>query len=180
MPQAAKKILMVIAFRDFRDPEYFIPKTAFEKAGFIIKTASNKEGIAVGADGGEAEVDVSIKDIDINGFNAVVFIGGAGCLKYLDNNDSYSLIKKAAEKKLFLAAICISPVILAKAGVLKGKRATIWSGPMAKEPIAILKANGALYQEAAVVVDGNIITANGPEAAIAFAETIIKHLRATP
>ena len=46
-----KSIVMIIAFRDFRDAEYFVPKEILEEAGVEVKTASNKLGVAVGADG---------------------------------------------------------------------------------------------------------------------------------
>ena len=53
-----KKAVMIIAFRDFRDKEYFVPKEILEKAGIEVKTASNKKGTAIGADGGDTEVDL--------------------------------------------------------------------------------------------------------------------------
>jgi protease I len=65
---------------------------------------------------------------------------------------------------------------LAKAGVLKGKKATVWSSPMDKSPIKILTQNGAIFENLDVVVDGNIITANGPQAAEEFGIVISKHI----
>ncbi|PIR71487.1 MAG: hypothetical protein COU43_02395, partial [Candidatus Nealsonbacteria bacterium CG10_big_fil_rev_8_21_14_0_10_37_25] len=76
-----------------------------------------------------------------------------------------------------LASICISPVILAKAGVLKGKKATVWSSPMDKVPVRILEENEAIYQDKSVVADGKIVTANGPAAAEKFAKAIITALK---
>jgi len=38
-----KKIAMIIAFSNFRDEEYFIPKEIFEEAGFEVKTVSTKK-----------------------------------------------------------------------------------------------------------------------------------------
>lgn len=172
---SSKKIVMVIAFKDFRDEEYFVPKEILEGSGAEIKTASNKEGMARGADGGEVLIDYKLEDIDLNNFDAVVFIGGPGCLENLDNENSYNLVKETVAKNKLLASICVSPVILAKAGVLKGKRATVWSGPMDKSAIKILEENGAIYTPESVVVDGKIITANGPDAAKKFAEALIKN-----
>lgn len=172
-----KKIVMVIAFRDFRDEEYFIPKEIFEKAGIKTKTASDQRGEAMGADGGKALVDLLVSEVNPTEFDGVVFVGGPGCLKYLDNENSYNLAKEAVSQGKILAAICISPVILAKAGVLEGKRATVWSSPLEKKPIEILKENGATYQNEEVVVDENIITANGPAAAQKFGQTILELLK---
>ena len=171
-----KKIVMIVAFRNFRDEECFIPKKIFEAKGAEVKTASNKKGIAIGSEGGELNVDFLVEEVDLNDFEAVIFVGGSGCLKALDNELSYNLIKKTASQNKLLGAICISPVILAKAGVLSGKKATVWSSPLDKSAIEILKKAGADYQSKPVIADGKIITAAGPFAAKQFAEEIIKTL----
>ncbi len=166
------KIAVIIAFRDFRDAEYFLSKGILEKAGAEVKTFSNRKGKAIGADGGDVEVDLLISEIKAINFDAIVFVGGPGCLDSLDNADSYKIARETVSQNKVLAAICISPVILARAGVLSGKRATVWSSPMDVRPIKILEENGAVYQGASVVVDGKIVTADGPEAAKEFAERI--------
>jgi len=173
MNLTGKKIAIIIAYKDFRDEEYFIPKEVLENAGAEIKTASTKKGTAIGADGGEVEIDLLVSEINPADFDAIVFIGGPGALKYLDNEDSYQLAKETISQNKVLAAICISPVILAKAGVLEGKKATVWSSPMDRGPVKILENNGAIYQDESVVVDEKIITGNGPAAAEEFGETII-------
>jgi len=175
-----KKIAMILAFRDFRDAEYFVPREILEKAGAEIKTASTQRETAIGADGGEVEVDFLVSEIKPADFDAVVFIGGPGALKYLDNEDSYKLIRETVSQEKILASICISPVILAKAGVLEGKRATVWSSVMDKSAIKILEQNKAIYEDKPVVVDGKIITANGPAAAEEFGEKIKEFLTPTP
>jgi len=64
-----------------------------------------------------------------------------------------------------LAAICLAPPVLARAGVLAGKRATAYP---AQSAIIELKRGGATYVVEPVVRDGTIVTASGPEAAAAF------------
>lgn len=172
----SKKIAIIIAFRNFRDEEYFIPKEIFEKNGFKVVTISTEKGTAVGGSGGDTEVDMLIEDINIHEFKAIVFVGGPGAYNYIENSQIHEIIKQASGKNKVVSAICIAPAILAKAGVLAGKRATIWSSPMDKKPIKILEENGANYQNKPVVVDGKIVTANGPAAAQAFAEKILQIL----
>lgn len=167
-----KKILFVIAYNDFKDEEYFIPKEIFENNGFSVTTASNAKGIALGVSGGEVEINHLTSEVNINDFDALVFAGGPGCLSNLDNNISYNLINKAK----IVGAICMSPVILAKAGILKNKKATVWSSNMDKSPIKILSENGAIFEDEDVVVDGNIVTANGPSAAEEFGVEIVNLL----
>jgi len=183
-----KKIVIITAFRDFRDDEYFVPKEILEKAGAEIKTASNAEasaeareersssnqkGTAIGADGGEVEIDLLVSEIKPADFDAIVFIGGPGCLENLDNDDSYRVVQETVSENKVLASICISPVILAKAGVLKGKKATVWSSALDKSGVKVLQDYEAIYTAKSVVQDGNIITANGPGAAKEFGEKIL-------
>jgi protease I len=172
-PEPSRRVVIIIAFRDFRDPEYFIPKGILEKAGIEVKTASNKKGTAIGAEGGDIEVDLLVSDINLADFDGVIFVGGPGCLKSLDNEECYEIVKKIVSQGKVLGSICISPVILAKAGVLKGKRAVVWSSTLNKNPVKILKEKGAIYEEKPVVADGNIITASGPKAAKEFGEKIV-------
>jgi len=171
-----KSIVMIIAFRNFRDSEYFVPKEILEAAGAEVKTASNKKGTAIGADGGDTEVDLLVSEINSVDFDAVIFVGGPGALDALDNEDSYELARETVSQDKVLASICISPVILAKAGVLKGKKATVWSSALDRSPVKTLQNYGAIYQDQLVVVDGKIITANGPGAAEEFGEAIVKLL----
>jgi len=170
------QIVMIIAFRDFRDEEYFVPKEILEAAGVEIKTASNKTGTATGADGGDVKVDLLVSEINPADFDAVVFIGGPGCLENLDNESSYRVAQETISQNRVLASICISPVILAKAGVLEGKKVTVWSSTMDKSSIKILEENGAIYEAKSIVRDGKIITANGPSAAKEFGKAIIEVL----
>ncbi|MDD3399429.1 MAG: DJ-1/PfpI family protein [Candidatus Pacebacteria bacterium] len=163
-----KKVAVVIAFRGFRDIEYFVPVDILKKVGAGIKVISSKTGKAIGDEGGEVEVDMNIAQVDLTKFDAVVFVGGPGMSDNLDNPDFQQLARKAEESGLLLGAICIAPALLAKAGILKGKKATVWSSPLDKTAIKILKENGAEFQDSDVVVDGKVITASGPHAAEEF------------
>jgi len=173
----SKKVAMIIAFRDFRDEEYFIPKQVLESAGVVIQTASTQIGEAIGSQGGEAQVDIKLADLKVVDFDAIVFVGGQGAIKYLDNQTSYQIAKTAVSENKILAAICVSPSILAKAGVLSGKKATVWSSVLDKSAVKVLKENDAIFEDSAVVVDGNIVTANGPSAAEQFGEKIISLIK---
>jgi len=171
-----KNIAMVITFREFRDIEYFIPKNILQGAGAKIVTVSSQKGTAVGADGGEVNVDQDFSGFQAEDFDAVVFIGGPGMAKRLDDESFHKIAQDTVKADRVLGAICVSPALLANAGVLSGKKATVWSAPLNKETIKILKENGAIYEDKTVVVDGKIVTGNGPGAAKEWAEAITEVL----
>lgn len=164
------RIAIIIAFRNFRDEEYFIPKEVFENAGAKVTTFSTAVGTAVGTYGGEAQVDKTLEEFAVQNFDAVVFVGGAGAKGLMESLDAHRIAQETVAADKVLGAICIAPTILARAGVLFGKKATVWSSPMDKSAIKILKEEGALYEERSVVVDGKLVTANGPKAAREFGE----------
>lgn len=172
-----KKILFIIAKEGFREEEFFVPAEILRKAGHQILTASdgNSDEMAIGADGDEAKIDFNFGEINPEDFNLIIFVGGPGALKHLDNETGYKIAKKTVAEGGKLAAICIAPIILAKAGVLMGRRATAWTSSLNKKSIDILKENGAIYIDKPVVVD-EIITANSPEAAREFGNALQKIL----
>lgn len=172
-----KKILFIIAKEGFREEEFFVPAEILRKADHQILVASdgNPGETAIGADGGEAKIYFNFNEIDPRDFDLIVFVGGPGALKHLDNETSYKIAKKTVAEGGKLAAICIAPTILAKAGVLAGKRATVWTSSLNKKSIDVLKENSAIYVDEPVVVD-EIITANSPEAAEEFGNALLKIL----
>ena len=174
--QNKKRVAMIIAFNNFKDEEYLDTKEELKKGGIEIEVVSNSIGIAKGVGGTKVEIKKTIKELNIDDYDGIVFIGGSGALENLDNSDSYKIAKEAISKNKILAAICISPVILAKSGVLNGKKATVWSSILDKSPIKELEKNGAIYLDQLVVVDGKIITGNGPKAAHQFGKTIVQEI----
>ncbi len=165
-----KTILMVIAPEDFRDEELFEPKEIFEEKGAKVTIASTTTEIAKGMLGGTVKPDLKISAVNVGEYDAIVIVGGAGSKEYLwDDEELRAMVKEAYNKDKVLAAICLSPVVLAKAGVLDGKKATVFPD---KEAISELRNYGALYLDEEVVVSDNIITGKGPESAKEFASKI--------
>ena len=162
-----KKALLIIAHEDFRDEEYFETKEVLESHGIKVATASDKKGNALGAYGGETQASLSLEEIDPDKYDAIVFIGGAGASRYLDNEKLYGLINKIGGEKV-IGAICVAPTILAKSGILKGKACTVWSSNMDKSCIRIVEEHGGKCRDEKIIKDGNVITANGPAASQEF------------
>ncbi len=171
-----KSIAVIIAFRDFRDEEYFIPRQILESNGAKITTVSVSLGDAVGKLGGDTKVDILLQDLKVSDFDAIIFVGGPGAYNYFDNEIAHKIAEETIANNKVLGAICSAPAILAKAGVLNGKKAAVWNSPMDKSLVKILKEGGANFQSESIVVDGEIVTADGPNSAKKFTEIIINIL----
>lgn len=171
----APKVVMVLAPLNFRDDEYRKPRKVFEQAGFRIEVASPGFMEARGMLGTEVAVDVSPEDVDVAGADAVVLVSGPGLSRYFSDSAFTSLVRRAADKECILGAVSIGQVVLAKAGVLEGKRATVWSSGSDLSFVRTIKNAGAVYvPDERVVADGNLVTAVGPEDSQAFAEKIVE------
>ncbi|MCM8779610.1 MAG: DJ-1/PfpI family protein [Candidatus Omnitrophica bacterium] len=167
-----KKAVMVVAQNGFRDEELLEPKKVLEDGGIKVIIASRSTKPAKGMLGAVVKPDISLEQISVNEFDAVIFVGGSGSSEYWDNSQAHKIAQEAMAQGKVLAAICIAPVTLAKAGLLRGKKATVWASEAGQ-----LKAYGAFYTANAVEQDGKIVTANGPSAAREFGETIAKMLK---
>ena len=172
MPElAGRKVAMIIAHKNFRDPELTIPKNILENNGAKVVIASTSCEPSIGVEGTVMPVDILIDNLKVANFDAVVFIGGPGAIEYFDNKKARQIAKETFGIGKIIAAICAASGTLAKSGVLTGKRATSFSGVS-----NILNENGAIFTGEAVTIDGNIITANGPAAATQFGEALVQAL----
>ena len=170
---AGKRVLMIIAPENFRDEELLHTKEELERAGVETAIASSRTGEARGKLGARVTVSLKLDQVRIDDYDAVVFVGGPGSAIYFDDRRALSIASEAFKKGKKACAICIAPVILANAGVLKGKRATVWDG----EYVEKIESKGAKYTGKSVEVDGNVITANGPEAAREFGRAIARAIK---
>ncbi len=165
------KALIFLFPEKFRDEEFQIPKKQLEAAGVDVVVAGLERGAAKGMLGLTAVPDMLLDEVEIDEFDAVIVPGGSGSVTYLWNNPVIlSLVKEAYVKGKIVAAICLSGVVLANAGILEGRNATVYASP---EALEVFKKKGVCYISEAVVVDGRIVTADGPASAKKFADEII-------
>ena len=167
-----KKVAMFIAFSGFRDEEYTEPKRILEAAGVKVITVSTAKGQASGKFRATAEVDKTIAEIDAADYDALTLVGGPGALPQLDNPAVHKIFQKASAQGKLIGAICISPVVLAHAGLLKGKKVTCWP-----EGADEVKKAGAAYTGSEVETDGNLVTASGPIPAKKYAQALVELLK---
>lgn len=170
-----KSALLVIAPEMFRDEEYAEPLRVLSERGAQVTTASTRVGTATGRFGLEAEATTTHVEAADQQWDAVAFIGGAGASVFFDDPTAHKLAYEAAKGGAVVAAICIAPSILARAGLLDGRRATAFDS-RAED----LVEHGAVWTGDSVTVDGRIITGNGPEAATEFGNAIADMLGLPP
>ena len=167
-----KKIAMFIAFQGFRDEEYTEPKKILEAAGHKVVTVSTAKGEARGKFRALAQVDKTVGEINPADYDALTLVGWPGALEHLDTPEVHAVFKKAMELGKVIGSICISPVALAHAGLLKGRKVTCWPDGAAE----VVKGGGE-YTAAEVEIDGKLITANGPVPAKEYGRALAEALK---
>jgi len=170
--QIDKSVLMVIAPKDFRDEEFKEPYDLFTNSGIKVIVASTDTVPAKGMLGMTVTPDILLDQVIPDSFDALVIVGGTGCKILWDNTTLHKIVQNFNDTKKTIAAICIAPVVLARAGILKDIKATVY--PTAKDNIEKYDAD---YTDADVEVSGNIITGSNPKASKDFATTILNTLK---
>lgn len=165
-------VLFVIANNNFQDTEFSVPYEMVISKGFEAIIASGSKGVCKGVLGKEVNSDYALSEIVGDEFDMVIFIGGGGAYDEYFKNDRYISIAKNASN---IGAICIAPMIISDAGVLRDKRFTCWDDGLNTQINYIIK-NGGIYVGGSLAVDGNIITADGPDAAEEFGMKIVERL----
>jgi cyclohexyl-isocyanide hydratase len=97
----------------------------------------------------------------------VMVPGGPGQQDLMEDEAALSFLRKQAAGAKYVTSVCTGSLVLAAAGLLKGKRATChWA---AIEHLALL---GAIPTKERVVVDGDVVTGAGVASGIDFALTL--------
>lgn len=110
-------------------------------------------------------------DIDL------IFVPGGtkGTMDVMRNKSAIEFIQDRASRAKHITSVCTGSMILGKAGLLRGKRATShWAAH------AVLPEFGATPVEARVVTDGNVTTGAGVSAGLDFGIAIVAALRGRP
>ncbi|KON29545.1 hypothetical protein AC477_05795 [miscellaneous Crenarchaeota group-1 archaeon SG8-32-1] len=163
---------LVFLATGFEEIETVTIVDVLRRAGIDITVAGLTFNVIDGAHEIKMVPDKSIEDVKLENFDAVVVPGGSPGYKNLREDPRViDIIKEAFKSEKIVAAICAAPAVLSDAGILNGKRCTIYPG-MEDE----LEKGGGIPKPDIVVVDGNIITSKGPATALPFALRIAEKL----
>lgn len=173
--QAGKRVLMILPSGRFEDNCYIKVRQILERYGHSVKVASVKRQDTFGLNKTRAKPDHALSEIDFSDFDVIYLVGGIGAAEYYDHKELHSALQKAYEHGKILAAIGNSPLILAKAGLLKGRKATLTYFESKR-----LEELGGEYTGKTITFDENIMTAKGSEVSDKFGLALMKILAGQP
>ncbi len=132
--------------------------------GIESNTISGSHQITLHADG-------ILRDVASEAWQMIVLPGGMPGARNLQQSALVqSMLKQQVASERWVAAICAGPIALASAGLLEGKQATCFPGFEGE-------LHGARVIQKPVVIDGHVVTAQGPGLALNFALTLVNCLR---
>lgn len=139
------------------------------RAGITVTTVALENSRVTGAHDIIIHADTTMKHLP-DAYDGIVLPGGGlGTDNLKASKRVLELVSTAFSGGLLCAAICAAPLVLAKAGILRGIRATCYPG-------CEDQMSDALYIEAAVVRDKNVITGKGVGTAIPFSLEVISYI----
>ncbi|WP_291952617.1 DJ-1 family glyoxalase III [Campylobacter sp.] len=169
----SKKVLVPLA-KGFEEAEFIGIVDVLKRAGQlsgnleIIIASLDDELLVKGANGICIQAETRLAEVKNISLDAIAMAGGLEGMMNLKNNDEIiKIIKELYANKKIVAAICASPIVLAKAGVIKGEFSCYPGCEIGIDGTRISKA---------VVVNENVITSAGPATAILFGLELVKHL----
>lgn len=142
------------------------------RGGITVKVASLDGTAVTGNHDIRLGVDLNLEEALSRDYDMVVLPGGMPGASHLEDDERViQLLKRMADSGKFTGAICAAPKVLARAGLLKDRRATSFPGFLddAAGPVGE-------YVEEPVVQDGKVITSRGPGTAMDFALHLIELL----
>lgn len=136
----------------------------------VVTVAVDTTLMIKGATGQTVVADSLLSDIDTSDADWLIVPGGMPGAPNLHASTTVNdMLLAHFAKGGRIASICAGPaIVLAPLGILKGKTATCYPGIGDK-----IDENGGTYVKEPVVVDGNIITSEGPGTTLKFAKAII-------
>jgi 4-methyl-5(b-hydroxyethyl)-thiazole monophosphate biosynthesis len=165
------RVLLPLA-EGFEEIEAVTVVDLLRRAGIEVRTASLAGRQVTGSHGIRIEADITLDAADVADYDMIVLPGGMPGADHLKSDARVvSLLRRFAAAGRYTAAICAAPGVLAHAGLLDGRTATSFPGFLRPD-----SAPGLKLSDAAVVVDGTVITSRGPGTAIEFSLALIELL----
>lgn len=165
-------LVYVFLAQGFEEIEAISVIDILRRADVTVKTVSitNQKEVEA-AHGITVLADILIDDVDMGLADMIFLPGGMPGSRNLAKSDKLiELIQEAQASDKYITAICAAPTVLAKAGVLKGRKAICYPGFESE-------LTDAIIHDDLVVRDGKILTSKGPGTAMLFAYALVDILK---
>jgi len=169
------KRILFFAAPLYEDLELWYPKIRLEEEGAATTVAGMGERTYQGKRGYPVTVDTSVDEIDAADFDALVIPGGFAPDQLRRSEKVLRLTREIYQAGKPVAFICHAGWVPISAKILKGKRAT--SVRAIKDD---MENAGVIWEDSAVVVDGNLISSRTPADLPQFCKALIAALRQGP
>ncbi len=170
MKKGRRNMVYVFLAEGFEEVEALTPVDVLRRCKAEVKTVGIGSKTVTGSHGITVTADLTEDELTFDGLEGVILPGGMpGTLNLEKSLTVQKYIDHAAEKDLYICAICAAPSILGHKGLLNGKKATCFPG-FEKDLI------GAKVSSDLAVADGRIITGKGVGAAMEFALLIAEKM----
>jgi protein deglycase len=119
-----------------------------------------------------------LDEIRADDFDALVIPGGFGDAGFYEEALSepfFEVIRNFNKRQAPIAAVCVSSLSLAPAGVLNGRKATIYHQIGGKRK-AELESYGTAFIDKPMVIDGHLMTSTGPGTGVELALKLLEML----
>lgn len=171
---AGNTVLIFVPQRLFNASEYEQVTGTLSRAGIYYRVLAADSGVCVSTNRDNRLVvapDLTLRDVVVGDFAGLVLLSGPGQTLYWDDTLLHAVCRQFAAAGRVLAGIGTAPITLARAGVLKNRRATV-----ARDRYAVqyIREHGARYRHRAVVTDNLIVTAAHVENARSFAQAVAR------
>jgi protease I len=168
------KRIAIFVDQIYQDLEVWYPYLRLQEAGADVITVGAKGGETYhGKYGYPIVADRSYDQVRAADLDGVVVPGGYAPDHIRRHAAANKLVKDLDAQGKLVAAICHGAWVLCSAGMLKGRRATCFFA--IKDDVVNA---GARYEDAEVLVDGNLVTSRKPEDLPAFCREIVRVLTA--
>lgn len=157
----------------YEDLELWYPKIRLEEEGARTVVAGTGEKAYQGKKGYPITVDASVDELNAEDFDGLVIPGGYAPDIMRRSQPLLDLTRRIFEAGKPVAFICHAGWVPISAGIVRGKRGT--SVGAIKDDLVNA---GLLWEDSAVVVDGNLISSRTPADLPQFCRALIAGLRA--
>jgi len=170
------KRIAILVDNIYQDQEVWYPYFRFKEAGAHVVTVAAKAGETYTSKHGyPITSDATYDSLRAADFDGVIVPGGYAPDIIRRHAAANRFVHEMDKQGKLVAAICHGPWVLCSADMLKGRKATCFFA--IKDDVIHA---GAKYEDAEVVIDGNLVTSRKPEDLPAFCRASIEVLTGVP